>query len=85
MTWMIIILIAILLLPTHSEHRKINVPIAKPQIEKLDKVILDEVEKDEPIKQLQDEKRKRRLFPRLLQKTRRTKITSTSKNTGRTR
>lgn len=72
MTWMIIILIAILLLPTHSDHRKINVPISKPQIEKLDEVILDEVEKDEPIKQLQDEKRKRRLFPRLLRKTRRT-------------
>jgi hypothetical protein len=71
-TWMIIILIAILLLPTHSDHRKINVPISKPQIEKLDEVILDEVEKDEPIKQLQDEKRKRRLFPRLLRKTRRT-------------
>ena len=71
MTWMIIILIALLLLPASSEHLKIKRPLPPIQIiEPIDDIIIDEVIEDEPIEQLQDEKKSRRLLPRLLRKTR---------------
>ncbi len=85
MTWILIILAALLLLPSHSEHRKIDQRFYPPAPVITPHTPIDQEEENEPIKQLQDEKRKRRLFPRLLRKTRRTQITSKSKNTGRIR
>jgi len=71
MTWMIIILIALLLFPASSEHLKIKRPLPPIQIvEPIEDIVIDEVIKDEPIEQVQDEKKSRRLLPRLLRKTR---------------
>jgi len=71
MTWMIIILIALLLLPASSEHRKMTRPLVPiEELEPIDDIIIDEEIIDEPIEQVQNEKKSRGLLPRLLRKTR---------------
>lgn len=71
MTWMIIILIALLLLPASSEHRKMTRPLVPiEELEPVDDIVIVEDIIDEPIEQVQDEKKGRRLLPRLLRKTR---------------
>ena len=68
------ILVLIMLIPS-SQHREIKAefdPILEntiPAIEPLPEIITVEPE-DEQVRSVQDEKRKRRLLPRLLRKTR---------------
>lgn len=66
MTLILIILFLLLFLPQKTEAPTI---ITKPKSTPL---IIDQEPKDEPIERVQDEKRKRRVLPRILRKTRNT-------------